>query len=71
MVELRRAVLNLGESKLEILVRDQDKGRTVIIHWKSKHASDLPPRNWAAQVDVESGIQRDYEKRVASGRPIL
>ena len=71
MVELRRAVLFLGESKLEVAVKDQDKARLVVIQWKAKNRSDMPPKDWAEQVDIESTIQRDDENRIAAGKPIL
>lgn len=68
MTEIRRVVLYLGESKMEVLVRDQGKARLIKFDWTP--GSDMP-KNWADQVEAECSLQRDHEKRVAEGKVIL
>lgn len=76
MPELRRAVLFLGEARLEVLLKDKDGSgndvaRTVTVSWMKKERQDNPPPDWSEQAKWECDYQRGLEWELATGRAKL
>jgi hypothetical protein len=71
--QLIAVVLHLGQSKLEAVVDDDTQTRRRInLTWISRKRGDLPPDDWAAQVEGEVGYQKgsvDPLRKLVGGFP--
>ena len=54
-MEIRRVVLFLGESQMDVLVKEPSRRRLMKIRydWKVRGQSDIPPANWVSTVEAE------------------
>jgi hypothetical protein len=70
-MKLLSAVLFLGKSKLETVVQDGQGGvRRILINWKSRLGSNIPPSNLIDILDREVGVQQGDELNAKKGRKL-
>lgn len=63
-VKLIFATLFLGESRMAVVVEDDDgKQRRIEVKWMAADQSDLPPPSWLEMVRGEVEERRTQEKR--------